>query len=109
MVVVENVDDVVADEEDRDAHIPQLLGEAGPQCLGAGLVTPDPNVVDKQADEGVQIAGVESDGVAACQLTDLLVCHEPGDRVDSRHAHGRYPSSRASSVTWWYEPFSSRC
>ena len=100
VVVVLHIDDVVADEEDRDTEIPQLLRETCPQCLAAHAVAADLHVVDEEADERVQIAGVEGDGIAARQLTDLLVCHEPGDRVCARATHGRYPSSRARSWTW---------
>ena len=89
MIVVQHVDDVVADEEDRDAEPTQLLGEIGPQCVVADEVPADLHVVDEQADERVEITRVESDGVAARELTDLLVCHEPGDRVGIRAAHGR--------------------
>ena len=88
MVVVLHVDDVVADREDRDTEISQLLRESGPQCLMTGAVAADLHVVDEEADERVQIAGVEGDGVAARELTDLLVRHEPGDRVCTRATHG---------------------
>ena len=85
------------------------------QCLVANLVTTDPHVVHEQADERVEISGIERDGVATCQLTDLLVCHEPGDGVAARAVqaarivHGWSGSSGAQGAPLiWLPPSTNR-
>ena len=50
--------------------------------VAAEPVATDLHVVDEQADERVEIAGVEGQRVARHQLADLLVREQLRDRVD---------------------------
>lgn len=89
------IDDVVSDEEDRDANFAQLPVEALPQSISTRVCATQLNVFDEECDEPVEIARVQRQRLARCQLADLLIGDET---LDIRHLQGgRLIQARASS------------
>src|SRR5947208_9590668 len=70
VILVVDLDDVGTDVEDRDADLSQRIVEELPQCRTALLVSSHPHVVHGQADQHVEVARVDCDGVASCELAD---------------------------------------
>jgi nicotinamidase-related amidase len=84
VVVVVEVDHVVADEEDRDADPPELAVEAGSKSLSTRSVPTDADVVYEEADQRVEISRVERQRVARGQLPDGIAGDEALEVVHRR-------------------------
>ena len=92
VVVVDQVDDVVADDVERRAvraqdRVEPLRERLAPDAAVAGL-----HVVHEQRDHGGHVAAVERERVPRRELADLLVGLEPRESV------GNVPASMVSSM-----------
>ena len=95
VILVVDLDDVGTDVEDRDADLSQRIVEELPQCRTALLVSSHPHVVHEQADQHVEVARVDCDGVASSELADLLVRLDTRDGVHLGHCCMSVRSRRA--------------
>ena len=102
VVVVDQVDLVGADVQDRRPDGRQLLLEVGPQGIAAVGVPAHPHVVGEQPDQGVQVSPVHGHRVSGRQLPDLLTGQQAGDVVHLLILARRRCLSRG-------EPISGKC
>ena len=93
------IDLVRADVEDRDPHRGQRRPERLSQRVTTAEVSPDLHVVDEQANQRVEVPGVDRHRVAARQQSDLVVGDESFDR-----GHGQSGRSGAHGT-----PLTKRC
>ena len=81
MVVVDEVDLVGADIQDRWPDGSQRFLEVGPQSVAPVAVAAHASVVDEQLNEGIQVSPVDRHRVSGGELPDFLIGQQSGDVV----------------------------
>lgn len=76
---IDNVDRVRAHIQHRNSDSTKRVLERCPQCLASEGVAANTNVVDKESNQSVEIAGIDRDGVLRSQLANFFKCQQSFD------------------------------